>query len=106
MRTARGRAEVCDRRDGGHDRARTADDRHHGGVARVLIPTSSNERVWAAVESPDPTLRHLTIDTVPHTAKRAAMSIPERPALEGLEAKWGPVWESEGTHRFHRDAAL
>ena len=34
------------------------------------------------------------------------MSIPDRPALEGLEETWGPVWETEGTYRFDRDAAL
>lgn len=28
--------------------------------------------------------------------------VPERPALEGLEAKWGEVWEREGTFRFDR----
>jgi len=33
-------------------------------------------------------------------------AIPEKPALEGLESKWGQTWESEGTHRFDRDAAL
>jgi valyl-tRNA synthetase len=33
-------------------------------------------------------------------------AIPEKPALEGLEAKWGEVWESEGTHRFDRVAAI
>lgn len=35
-----------------------------------------------------------------------AHDIPDRPALEGLEAKWGEVWEREGTHRFDRAAAL
>ncbi len=33
-------------------------------------------------------------------------NIPERPALEGLEAKWGTAWERQGTHRFDRPAAL
>jgi valyl-tRNA synthetase len=28
------------------------------------------------------------------------IALPEKPALEGLEAKWGPVWEREGTYRF------
>jgi len=28
--------------------------------------------------------------------------LPEKPALEGLEATWGGVWESEGTYRFDR----
>lgn len=32
-------------------------------------------------------------------------TIPERPALEGLEDKWGPTWESRGTYRFDRGAA-
>ena len=32
--------------------------------------------------------------------------IPERPALEGLESQWSAIWESEGTHRFDRAAAL
>jgi valyl-tRNA synthetase len=33
-------------------------------------------------------------------------SIPERPALEGLEAKWDTSWREQGTYRFDRDAAL
>jgi valyl-tRNA synthetase len=36
----------------------------------------------------------------------SAARIPDRPALEGLEEKWAAVWESAGTHRFDRDAAL
>ena len=32
-------------------------------------------------------------------------AIPDKPALEGLEPKWGAVWESEGTYRFDRAAA-
>jgi len=32
--------------------------------------------------------------------------IPDKPALEGLEARWGAAWEREGTHRFDRAAAL
>jgi valyl-tRNA synthetase len=35
-----------------------------------------------------------------------AGNIPDRPALEGLEPKWGAVWEAEGTYRFDRAAAL
>lgn len=33
-------------------------------------------------------------------------SIPERPALEGLEAKWGDAWETQGTYRFDRADAV
>ncbi len=32
--------------------------------------------------------------------------IPDKPALEGLEGKWGPQWEADGTYRFDRAAAL
>jgi valyl-tRNA synthetase len=31
-----------------------------------------------------------------------APSIPERPTLEGLEAKWAAVWERDGTYHFDR----
>lgn len=31
--------------------------------------------------------------------------IPEKPALEGLEAKWGEIWEQDGTYRFKREGA-
>jgi valyl-tRNA synthetase len=30
------------------------------------------------------------------------MNIPERPSLEGLEAKWTERWEAQGTYRFDR----
>ncbi|WP_324014660.1 valine--tRNA ligase [Microbacterium sp. JZ37] len=32
-------------------------------------------------------------------------AIPDKPALEGLEAKWGESWEQQGTYLFDRDAA-
>ncbi|WP_053353052.1 valine--tRNA ligase [Leucobacter musarum] len=32
-------------------------------------------------------------------------AIPDKPALEGLEAKWGPVWEQQGTYAFPRERA-
>ncbi|MFZ4895666.1 valine--tRNA ligase [Plantibacter sp. Mn2098] len=34
-----------------------------------------------------------------------AANIPEKPALEGLEQKWGTSWESQGTYRFEREGA-
>jgi valyl-tRNA synthetase len=30
--------------------------------------------------------------------------VPERPSLEGLEAKWSEAWERDGTYRFDRQA--
>jgi valyl-tRNA synthetase len=34
----------------------------------------------------------------------APARVPERPTLEGLEAKWGAVWEREQTYAFDRSA--
>jgi valyl-tRNA synthetase len=31
------------------------------------------------------------------------ITLPDRPALEGLETKWNARWEAEGTYRFDRD---
>ncbi len=33
------------------------------------------------------------------------LRLPEKPALEGLEAKWIPRWEAEGIYRFDRSRA-
>ncbi len=30
------------------------------------------------------------------------MSVPEKPSIEGLEARWGEWWEAAGTYRFDR----
>ncbi len=32
----------------------------------------------------------------------ARLQLPEKPALEGLEAKWAPRWESDAVYRFDR----
>jgi len=32
----------------------------------------------------------------------ARLRLPEKPALEGLEAKWMPRWEDSGVYRFDR----
>jgi len=32
-------------------------------------------------------------------------SVPDKPALEGLEAKWGGSWEEAGTYRFDRSSS-
>jgi valyl-tRNA synthetase len=34
----------------------------------------------------------------------ARLRLPEKPALEGLEAKWTPWWEEQGVYRFDRSA--
>ena len=32
-------------------------------------------------------------------------AIPDKPALEGLESKWGAIWETQGTYAFPREGA-
>ncbi len=34
-----------------------------------------------------------------------ANAIPDKPALEGLEQRWAPEWETRGTYRFDRTTA-
>ena len=41
-----------------------------------------------------------------HPSAPRAASIPDRPSLDGLEEKWGAVWQEQGTYAFDRDAAL
>lgn len=40
--------------------------------------------------------------TEPTPRPAATASVPERPALEGLEAKWAEVWREQGTYAFVR----
>src|SRR5436189_2790435 len=35
----------------------------------------------------------------------ARLQLPDKPALEGLEAKWIPRWEADGVYRFDRTAS-
>src|SRR6202044_3362774 len=37
-------------------------------------------------------------------AKASAISVPERPSLDGLEAKWSGAWEEQGVYSFDRSA--
>jgi valyl-tRNA synthetase len=40
----------------------------------------------------------------PNTLASEPANVPERPTLDGLEAKWGAVWERDGVYRFDRSA--
>jgi valyl-tRNA synthetase len=50
-------------------------------------------------ENADPTLPPPKRTT---TAEAAAVAVPDRPALEGLEAKWGRRWQEDGIYSFDR----
>jgi valyl-tRNA synthetase len=38
------------------------------------------------------------------TATAAAQQVPDKPSLDGLEAKWAAVWREQGTYAFDRTA--
>jgi valyl-tRNA synthetase len=38
----------------------------------------------------------------PHTASESSGSLPEKPNLEGLEAKWSRLWATRGVYTFDR----
>jgi valyl-tRNA synthetase len=38
------------------------------------------------------------------SAIETSTNVPERPTLDGLEAKWSAVWERDGAYRFDRSA--
>jgi len=38
----------------------------------------------------------------PSFTPRRPVTVPEKPALEGLEQKWSAAWESQGVYRFDR----
>ncbi len=43
-------------------------------------------------------------DTDPAADSPRSARVPDKPSLDGLEAKWGEVWEREGTYCFDRSA--
>jgi valyl-tRNA synthetase len=46
----------------------------------------------------------LASSAVPVPSPRARTRVPERPTLDGLEAKWSAAWERDGVYRFDRSA--
>jgi len=44
----------------------------------------------------------LSLEFVPVTADSQPSRMPEKPTIDGLEEKWGPRWEADGTYRFDR----
>ncbi|MGI8701098.1 MAG: valine--tRNA ligase [Nocardioidaceae bacterium] len=77
-------------------------------LAGILEPPTAAEGIsivtWEAATVRFPTMTH-TLDpslTGTTTAAPRPVVVPERPALEGLEDKWGPLWEERGTYRFDR----
>jgi valyl-tRNA synthetase len=63
-------------------------DRSVASTARCIGPSASNGSD--------------TIPSLPSPSEQP--NVPERPTLDGLEQKWGAVWERDGVYRFDRSA--
>ena len=61
----------------------------HGLIQLIRFP-------WSRVKSRVQVLAELSLMT--------ANSVPDKPALDGLEQKWLNVWDAAGTYDFDRDA--
>jgi valyl-tRNA synthetase len=48
-------------------------------------------------------LRH--VSNLEDVSERSERTVPDKPGLDGLEAKWRAVWADEGTYRFDRTKA-
>jgi valyl-tRNA synthetase len=54
--------------------------------------------------SPTPPSDPETATPPQSSAEDSAVSVPERPSLDGLEAKWSGAWEEQGVYSFDRSA--
>ena len=72
-----------------------------GGVRGVYCPTHRAEREQRLGYDPELVL---TRKPQPDTQASPNPSVPERPTLDGLEAKWSAAWERDGIYRFDRSA--
>jgi valyl-tRNA synthetase len=64
---------------------------------------STVPRIAQSASSGSDTIRSLP-PSQPNTRASEPAKVPERPTLDGLEAKWGGVWERDGVYRFDRSA--
>ena len=77
--------------------------RQHGLVAVLVARTTleygdSIGRGWTTADGTGGAGSFLAMDR----ADGAGRGVPERPTLDGLEARWGERWEAEGVYRFDR----
>ena len=55
-------------------------------------------------DAPEAATTHESASMREHARAREHAQVPERPTLEGLEAKWSEAWEQQGAFRFDRAA--
>ena len=70
----------------------------------ILQLTDSRLATRALTNSPASVIRFQDVPSVSaaDTLDPARLRLPEKPALEGLEAKWTARWEESGVYRFDR----
>src|SRR6187455_3720140 len=64
------------------------------GLASPQTDSSGAAAVWEDRAMTDPAPAHRPV------------TMPDKPSIDGLEDKWGPVWAEQGTYTFHRTTAL
>jgi hypothetical protein len=72
-----------------------------GPSARAAAPSPEPSPEPASGTRP-PTLSRA--DVTASSGPRLEVTVPDKPALEGLEQKWGARWEADGVYRFDRSA--
>ncbi len=64
---------------------------------------STVRRIAPSASNGSDTIRGLP-PSQPNTRASEPANVPERPTLDGLEAKWSAEWERDGVYRFDRAA--
>jgi valyl-tRNA synthetase len=70
---------------------------------RCSPPAHSPDRSFGTLAVYAPNVHMIRIvTTTPHAPAQAGRKLPEKPSIEGIEAKWSQAWEAAGTYRFDR----
>src|SRR5690606_37683290 len=81
-------------------------ERHHGAPPRVVEVDGRDRHADDSGRSPTP--RRPRTGSEGREGDRylwapmATPNLPDKPTLDGLEERWGAVWEQQGTYRFDR----
>ena len=90
---------------------RSAQRRASTAVAAGRRPSSSGGGVTAGILGARPTWTRRPMSRPPADSSAPRREpcpdgepprLPEKPTLDGLEERWAPVWEAQGTYRFDR----
>ena len=78
----------------------------HGAVKRFQLtpPALPGADTISALPSPQPPHTQTRPGPAGRTPATTPARVPERPTLDGLEAKWSAAWERDGVYRFDRNA--